>query len=132
MLLGFFILVASVISVIDYHKRLIPDKIIIPAILLMALFKWGNNTFTTSDLIAVAIVVFIFIIPILFGMVFGGGDIRFGAFCALFLGLEQVGVFIALSGIVHLVILALLQKKSFAFAPAMSLAALGAYVLGRV
>ncbi|WP_304545927.1 prepilin peptidase [Sulfurimonas microaerophilic] len=132
MLLSFFIVIASVVSYIDYKKRLIPDKIIIPAILFMGLLKWSNETLVMTDFIAVGLVVFIFIIPILFGMVFGGGDIRYGAFCALFLGLEQVGVFIALSGVIHLMILALLQRKSFAFAPAMTLAALGAYMLGKI
>lgn len=130
MLLSFFIFIASIVSYIDYKKRLIPDKIIIPAILFMGLLKWSNETLVMTDFIAVGLVVFIFIIPILFGMVFGGGDIRFGAFCALFLGLEQVGVFIALSGVIHLLILALLHRKSFAFAPAMSLAALSAYMIG--
>ena len=60
------------------------------------------------------------------------GDLRFGAFCALFLGLGLIGPFIMMAGLVHLLILSVLRKKSFAFAPAMSLAALASYIIGKV
>ena len=132
MSLIFFIIVATIISYIDYTKRLIPDKIIFPSIIVMLFLKWGDGILTINDFIAMGIVIVVFIIPILFGMTFGGGDIRFGAFCALFLGLEQVGVFVALSGVIHLLILALLRKKSFAFAPAMTLASLVAYMVENI
>ncbi|MDH4944300.1 prepilin peptidase [Sulfurimonas sp. C5] len=132
MLLVFFIIIATIISFIDYKKRLIPDKIILPSIIMMLFLKWGDGILTVNDFIAMGIVIVVFVIPILFGMTFGGGDIRFGVFCALFLGLEQVGVFIALSGVIHLLILAVLQKKSFAFAPAMTLASLVAYMVGNI
>lgn len=128
----FFIVIATITSYIDYKKRLIPDKIILPSIIVMLFLKWESGILSINDFIAMVIVIVVFIIPILFGMVFGGGDIRFGAFCALFVGLEQVGVFIALSGIVHLLILAVLRKKSFAFAPAMTLASLIAYMVENI
>ncbi len=73
------------------------------------------------------IVLFLFAVPIFFNMAFGGGDLRFGVFAALFTGLEGVGFFILYSGLIHLMMLALLNKKSFAFAPSMSLAAILAY-----
>jgi len=65
-------------------------------------------------------------------MAFGGGDLRFGAFCALFLGLNAVGWFIMLAGVIHLLVLTLLKKKSFGFAPAMSIAALMSYFIGQM
>lgn len=101
-----------------------------PALLVLLVWKYLDGTLTGEDFIAVAIVLVVFSIPIILDMAFGGGDLRFGAFCALFLGITKLGFFVLFAGILHLVILGLLQKKSFAFAPAMSLAALGAYVMG--
>ncbi len=65
-------------------------------------------------------------------MAFGGGDLRFGAFCALFVGLEGVGYFIIFSGLIHLIILAAVKKKSYGFAPAMSIAAILSYTIGKL
>jgi prepilin signal peptidase PulO-like enzyme (type II secretory pathway) len=78
------------------------------------------------------VVLFIFLIPIILNMAFGGGDLRFGAFCALFLGLNSIGWFVMLAGIIHLIILTALQKKSFGFAPAMSIASLLSYFIGQM
>lgn len=106
--------------------------IVLPAIVGLVLLKWIEDTLSLNDFIAVAIVTVVFIIPIIFGMVFGGGDIRYGVFCALFVGLKPIGFFLIFAGVLHLVVLALLKKKSFGFAPAMSLAALGAYMVGNI
>ncbi|MFT7860534.1 MAG: prepilin peptidase [Sulfurimonas sp.] len=132
MLLVYFIIIASIISAIDYKKRVIPDKIILPAIAGLIALKAIDNSLKTEDFIAAAIVAGIFILPIVFGMAFGGGDIRYGVFCALFLGLEGIGIFIALSGVYHLIVLAFVKRKVFGFAPAMSLGALSAYIIGNV
>jgi len=94
--------------------------------------KWLNLSLNIYDLVAICVVLFIFLIPIILNMAFGGGDLRFGAFCALFLGLNAVGWFIMLAGIIHLLVLALLKKKSFGFAPAMSIAALISYFIGQM
>lgn len=126
----FFILVASYISYVDSKTRIIPDKIMFPAFAVLVLLKWLDGSLSYYDLIAVSIVLFIFLIPIVLNMAFGGGDLRFGAFCALFLGLKGIGWFIMLAGIIHLIILGLLRKKSFGFAPAMSMAALISYFIG--
>jgi len=83
-------------------------------------------------LAAVALVLIIFLVPIVLNMAFGGGDLRFGAFCALFLGLNAVGYFIMFAGVIHLLILILLKRKSFGFAPAMSIAALLSYFIGQM
>ena len=90
--------------------------------------KYFEGTLQTSDFAAVGIVLVFFAIPIFFNMAFGGGDLRFGAFAALFVGLEGVGFFILYSGIVHLLILSVLKRKSFAFAPSMSIGAVFAYL----
>lgn len=129
-LLVYFMIVASVISYIDIRKSVIPDRIIFPAIAVLLLFKWFETNLYREDFIALFIVLSVFMIPIVLDMAFGGGDLRFGAFCALFLGLGQVAWFIMIAGIAHLIVLALLRKKSFGFAPAMSLAALSAYLIG--
>lgn len=80
-----------------------------------------------TDLAAVVVVVIIFMIPIMLDMNFGGGDLRFGVFCGLFLGLAPLGYFIALAGIVHLLIMGILRVREFGFAPAMSIASLVVY-----
>lgn len=126
----FFITVAGVISYIDIKQGLILDKIMFPSLLILMLLKYLDNTLNINDFIAVAVVLFIFVIPIVLNMSFGGGDLRFGAFCALFLGLAPIGYFVMLSGLVHVILLAILHKKSYPFAPAMSLGALGAYFIG--
>jgi Flp pilus assembly protein protease CpaA len=129
-ILIYFISIALFISIVDIKKSLIPDKIIIPAIFGLVLLKWLDESLSLSDFIAMIIVLTIFIVPIILNMSFGGGDLRFGAFCALFLGLEEVGFFILFAGVFHLLILGLLKKKSFGFAPAMSLSTLLAYMIG--
>ena len=126
----FFLLVAIIISYIDAKKEVIPDKIILPSIALMLMIKWLETSLELSDLAAMGIVIIIFFAPLVLDMAFGGGDLRFGAFCALFVGLKGVGFFIIFSGIIHLVILGMMRKKSFGFAPAMSVGALGSFLLG--
>jgi Flp pilus assembly protein protease CpaA len=130
LVLTFFILIAIIISVIDIKNRVIPDKIILPAFVVLLLMKYAEQSLSVYDLYSILITLLLFLIPLALNMAFGGGDLRFGAFCSLFVGLEGVGYFILLSGLLHLLLLLILQKKSFAFAPAMSLAALGSFTIG--
>ncbi len=120
------------VSYIDSKKGIIPDKIMLPAFVGLLVLKQMEVGLNYFDLIAVALVLVIFLIPIVLNMAFGGGDLRFGAFCALFLGLGSIGYFIILSGMIHLLILSILKKNSYAFAPAMSVAAIISYVIGQV
>jgi len=126
----FFITISGIISYIDIKSGLILDKIMFPSFVILLLIKYLENSLSMYDLIAIVIVLIIFIIPIILNMAFGGGDLRFGVFCALFLGLAPIGYFIMLSGLFHVILLAVLKKTSFPFAPAMSLGALGSYMVG--
>jgi len=128
----FFIFIVSIISYIDIKKELIPDKIMFPSLLILSVLKYYENSLHIESLIAVVIILVIFVIPIVFNMAFGGGDLRFGAFCALFLGLAPLGYFVMFSGVAHILLLAILKKKSFAFAPAMSIGAISAYIIGNL
>ena len=130
--LYFFIIVASYISYIDSKVGIIPDRVMFPAFVLLVLLKWLEGSLNLYDLVAVGVVLFIFLIPIVLNMAFGGGDLRFGAFCALFLGINGIGWFIMLSGLLHFMILKQLKKKSFGFAPAMSVAAIISYFIGHI
>jgi len=121
-----------VISYIDSKKGIIPDKVMLPAFVGLLVLKQLETGLAYSDLVSIALVLVIFFIPIVLNMAFGGGDLRFGAFCALFLGLNAVGYFIMFAGIIHLIILAFLKKQSFGFAPAMSIAALLSYFIGQM
>ncbi len=125
-----FISIAFIISYVDIKSSLIPDKIIIPAIFALIILKYLEDSLHVENFIAVVIIFIIFVIPIALNMAFGGGDIRFGVFCALFLGLAQIGWFVMFAGLLHVVILFLLKRKSFGFAPAMSVSALIAYSIG--
>lgn len=129
-MLIFFIIISLIISYIDIKKTYIPDRIILPSIAILFFIKWYASTLLLSDLIAIIVVLVIFIIPIALNMAFGGGDLRFGAFCALFVGLNAIGYFVLFAGVIHLLVLAILKKKSFGFAPAMSISALLAYSIG--
>lgn len=113
---------------IDIKKEIIPDAISIPAIIALIVVKHFEGTLHTGDFVAAGIVLLLFVIPIFFDMAFGGGDLRFGVFAALFVGLEGIGFFILYSGAIHLLVLTVLKRKSFAFAPSMSLAAVCAYL----
>jgi len=95
---------------------------------LILCVKYLQHTLFWSDAVAVVIVSFVFTVPILLNMAFGGGDIRFGVFVALFVGLEGIGYFILLAALCHLLLLAVLRKKDAGFAPAMSVGALLAYI----
>ena len=128
--LFFFLAISGVVSYIDIKRGLILDKIMFPSFIVLLLLKYFENSLNMYDLLAVVIVLVIFIIPIILNMAFGGGDLRFGAFCALFLGLTPLGYFIMLSGLFHVLLLQVLKKESFAFAPAMSAGAIGAYLIG--
>ncbi len=118
------------ISYIDWRDQYIPDKIILPGIVLLVSIKFLENSLGYNDLIAAVIIVIVFILPIALGMNFGGGDIRFGIFAVVFVGLEGLGYFVILSALLHLVVLYLTKKRSGGFAPAMSVAALVIYILG--
>ena len=131
-ILVYFIIVAFIISYIDIKTRLIPDKIILPAFVGLLILKWIDTSLYINDAIAIGLVLVIFIIPIILNMAFGGGDLRFGAFCALFVGLHAIGYFLIFAGVMHLAILSILKKKSYGFAPAMSIAAIISYTLGQL
>lgn len=125
-----FLVISIIITYIDIKDNLIPDKIVLPAIVGLLILKFLDETLSVNDFIAAGIVFTIFVIPIVLDMMFGGGDIRFGIFCALFIGLGSIGWFIMLSGVIHLLILYIVKEKSFAFAPSMSLSALIVYAVG--
>ena len=125
-------MISTVVSYIDAKKSVIPDKIILPAIFVLGAIKALENSLSAYDMLAVLIVLVIFIVPVFLNMEFGGGDLRFGAFCALFLGLPLIGWFVLLSGLLQVALLVLLRKKSFGFAPAMSAAALASYLIGQL
>lgn len=99
----------------------------LPAITVLGIFLALEGTLAWETAVAVLIVVMVFVIPIVIGLALGGGDIRFGAFASMLVGLEGIGYFIAFAGLAHLVIAAVGRKKVFPFAPAMSIAAMAAY-----
>jgi len=125
LLLYYFIIIALVISFIDWKYQLIPDVIMFPAIFFIVLIKHYDMSLKIDDFISVGLILIIFIIPIFFNMKFGGGDLRFGVFCALFVGLGNLGYFVIFAGLLHLLLLGMKKENFFGFAPSMSLSAVG-------
>jgi len=123
-----FIFFSTVLSVIDYKKQIIPDKFVLPSIVFLLFVKYFENSLHVEDLIAAFIIVIVFLVPIALNMAFGGGDLRFGFFCGLFVGLEGIGYFLILAAVIHILFLKVLNKKLGGFAPAMSLGAILVYM----
>ncbi len=98
-----------------------------PAMLVLGILLAMEGRLTWEHGAAVVLVVGVFVIPIVLGLAFGGGDLRFGAFSALLVGLEGAGYFIACAGLVHLALSAAAGRREFPFAPAMSVGALVSY-----
>ena len=119
---------ALVVSYIDFKHQLIPDKIMLPAIVTIVIMKFTFHSLAITDFYAAGIVAVVFFIPILFNMAFGAGDIRFGIFSAFFVGFEGIGYFIMCAALFHLLLLAVLKKEEAGFAPSMSLGALITYI----
>ncbi len=124
----FFALVGGAVAFIDAKKEIIPDKIVLPSILILALILFFEKGVPINNLFTAFGVVIFFVILIYFFDDFGGGDIRFGAFCGLFLGFPDIFVFFIICGVLHTATLLLLSKKTVGFAPAMYAAAILASV----
>lgn len=120
----FFIVGGGILAVIDYKKHIIPDILSIPSIAVLLLIKFFEKGSIGSEIAAVCTVLAIFLILLYFFADFGGGDLRFGALCAAFLGFGDMFVFFIMAGLLHLSMLSFLKTKVAGFAPAMFAAAL--------
>lgn len=116
---AFFAIVGGALALIDAKREVIPDKIILPSILLLATIMYFEKRLHTSNVLTLVGVAIFFVIVIYFFDDFGGGDIRFGAFCGLFLGFPNIFIFFVIGGILQIAALLLLSKKTVGFAPAM-------------
>jgi len=126
--LVFFIIVSLIVSIVDVNKEEIPDILMLPSIFILAVYKYYMGIFEIEIIYATGFIIFIFILPIALNMQFGGGDIRFGIFSAVFLSFPNIILFVLLSGILHLVFLLTVRKNRAGFAPAMSIAAVVCYL----
>ena len=124
LILFIFIIFSLPILYHDIKYQNIPDKYSLPAIILIIVSILYLDISLKSALIATGFVIFVFLIPLLFDMDFGGGDLRYGVMSALVVGFPQIAYWMVLSAIIHLIILALLRKQIFGFAPAMFIATL--------
>ncbi len=119
-----FIIFSLPILYHDIKYQNIPDKFSLPAIALIIGSILYLDMSLTSALIASAFILVVFLIPLLFGMDFGGGDLRYGVMSALVVGFPQIAYWMVLSAVIHLIILAILRRQIFGFAPAMFIATL--------
>jgi len=128
----FFIAVGLYLSVYDYKHRIIPDIVVLPSILFLLLLRYINDTLSIEYFYATLFIVSVFILPIIFNMRFGGGDIRFGIFAAILLGFPNIALFLLFSAILHLLLLLILKKKEYPFAPSMYIAAILVYMMSEL
>lgn len=124
----FYLLVALIVSIIDFQKETIPDSVMLPSIFALAIYRYYFDSLDFDIFYAIATTIFIFLIPLILNMNFGGGDLRFGIFSAIFLSFPDVVLFVLFSGVFQIVILLILRKKSCGFAPAMSLSGVLCYI----
>lgn len=121
----FFITVSLVFIYYDIRYREVPDKIILPAIVVGILIIWNIGSYSMKDLFFTASIVFlVFIILLATPFPFGGGDLRYAVFCVPLIGMDGLGWFIFLSGLFHLVFLLGVKRSTYAFVPAMFISAL--------
>lgn len=126
----FFLVAGGLIAIIDYKKNIIPDILSIPSILIMFAIKLYENGTIVNEIKMMVLVLFIFVLLIYFFNDFGGGDLRFGALCAVFIGSIDIFLFFIVSGIVQAFALSVSGKKVIGFAPAMFIGALTAKLFG--
>ncbi|MCI4399164.1 MAG: prepilin peptidase [Campylobacteraceae bacterium] len=119
----FFVVIGGAISVIDYKKHIISDRLSIPSFAMLLLIRFWERGNIFSEIAAVFIVLAIFLILLYFFADFGGGDLRFGALCAALLGARDMFLFFVIAGLLHLLLLLFLKTKVAGFAPAMFAAA---------
>lgn len=112
---------------VDWKIERIPDQIILPAILMMMVFLFSQGRLDSQHMMAAIIIMVLFAIPVVLGLGFGGGDVRYGVFCALLTGLPGIGWFVLTAALTHLALLLTFRRTQAGFAPAMSVGALVAY-----
>lgn len=106
----------------DIRYQDIPDRYSLPAIVVIVLLRWYLGVPLVPALIAAAFILFVFLIPLLFGMDFGGGDLRYGVMSAMVVGFPDIAYWLILAAVLHLLILLIVRRQIFGFAPAMFLA----------
>ncbi len=106
----------------DIRYQNIPDKYSISAIILIFISMIYFEYNIINALIAAVFIFTVFLIPIIFGMDFGGGDIRYGVLSAFVVGFPDIAYWLVLSCVLHLIILLIIRKQIFGFAPAMFIA----------
>jgi|GEM_PF-2380587 len=120
----FFIICGLVLSVVDFKKQIIPDVIILPSIVILAILKYNETLNYSNFILATLVVIVTFSVLLYFFQDFGGGDIRFGILCSIFLGFPNIFIFFILAGAIHLILLIAFSKRVMGFAPTMFLAAI--------
>ena len=123
-----YIIVGFYIMIYDIKHRVILDIVILPSIIFLIFLRFLDETINLEYLYAIIFIITVFVFPILLNLTFGGGDIRFGVFSAILLGFPDIVWFIVISSLLHLLILLILKKKEYPFAPSMFMASIVVYL----
>ncbi len=106
----------------DIKYQNIPDRYSLSAIAILLFLIWYFGYSLSVAMIAAGFVIAVFLIPLFFGMNFGGGDLRYGVMSALVVGFPYIAYWLIVSSLIHIAVLAITGKRVFGFAPAMFLA----------
>ncbi len=106
----------------DIRYQDIPDRYSLPGIVVILLLRWYLELPVMPAMVAAGFILFVFLIPLFFGMDFGGGDLRYGVMSALVVGFPSIAYWLIVASVLHLLILLIVRKQIFGFAPAMFLA----------
>lgn len=115
------------ISVIDLYDRIIPDILLLGA--LLNLLIMDAVVHLTSFIIAVGLVLIKLALEALYKKpLIGWGDIKLLTLCLVFVPLQSIPALLFISGSSGLIMALILQSKEFPFAPAVIIGFLSAYL----
>jgi len=123
-----YIIIGFYITIHDIKHKIIPDVVILPSIIFLIFLRFLDGSINLEYLYAIMFIVTVFVFPILLNLRFGGGDIRFGIFSAILLSFPNIVWFIIISSLFHLLVLLILKKKEYPFAPSMFMASIVVYL----
>lgn len=127
--LGFGVLCGVLlwISLIDLYDRIIPDILLIGA--LLNLWIIDAPVYPASLILAVGLILIKQGLEALYKRtLIGWGDMKLLTLCLIFTPLHSVPTLLFISGSVGLILALLLRSKEFPFAPAIIIGFLGAYL----
>lgn len=121
LLAGFFATIFLALSFTDLERRLIPNRVVYPSLLLAAAFSWGWPDWSVGEvfaggLVGAAVTLLLFVVG---RGAFGFGDVKMAALMGLVVGLPNVlvGIFVSVFAagavVAPLLVLGVLHRRQY-------------------